>query len=163
MAFRVSEAVNGLTTDLDVSSPEQIVRLLRQCDAQMFAGFGGWDGMLDDSTLTALCKVMVPEDYVCWLLSPRFPVQLARIGCGMCSISASKLWKIRRRCVQVWCCCCRSCCAQCQLVFLVSNTQWGWHFRSTCSLYVSSVQHGVPKALAVRHWSFAVPIRNRGW
>lgn len=51
---RVTETPNPLTTDLDVSSPIEIVRLLRQSDAQLFAGFGGWDGVLDDRTLQCM-------------------------------------------------------------------------------------------------------------
>ena len=54
---RVSESPNALTTDIDVSSPEQIVRILRQSDAQMFAGYGGWDGLFDKRTINALCQV----------------------------------------------------------------------------------------------------------
>jgi hypothetical protein len=54
---RISESVNALTADIDVTPPVGIVRLLRQSDAQMFAGFGGWEGVFDDGVLNVLTEV----------------------------------------------------------------------------------------------------------
>ena len=52
-----TERSNCLTEDIDVAEPQGIVRLLRQVDAQMFSGFDGKEGLLDVSTLDALCAL----------------------------------------------------------------------------------------------------------
>jgi N-acetylmuramic acid 6-phosphate (MurNAc-6-P) etherase len=51
---RITESANDFTSDLDVQSPAGILRLLRQVDAQLFAGFGTDSGMFDASTLTSI-------------------------------------------------------------------------------------------------------------
>lgn len=38
-ALRVTECPNYVTQNLDVSSPEEVVRMFRQTDAQIFAGW----------------------------------------------------------------------------------------------------------------------------
>lgn len=53
----ITEQSNALTTEIDVASPESAVRMLRQVDAQMFAGFGGMDGLNDDTILQTMCDV----------------------------------------------------------------------------------------------------------
>jgi N-acetylmuramic acid 6-phosphate (MurNAc-6-P) etherase len=50
----ISERVNNLTRNLDVVGPRGIVRLLRQCDTQIFAGWEEWSGMSDIPTLESL-------------------------------------------------------------------------------------------------------------
>lgn len=50
----ISERVNDLTRNLDVVGPRGIVRLLRQCDAQIFAGWEEWSGLSDAPTLECL-------------------------------------------------------------------------------------------------------------
>lgn len=56
MAFNqpISERVNSLTRNLDVVGPRGIVRLLRQCDTQIFAGWEEWDSLSDEKTLKSL-------------------------------------------------------------------------------------------------------------
>ena len=44
---RVTELANELTTHLDSVSPEGLVRLLRQSDAQLFSGWGGLPSVCD--------------------------------------------------------------------------------------------------------------------
>ncbi len=56
-APRITELPNPLTHDIDVASPVGIVRLLRQSDAQMFAGFKEWEGLLDGAFLESLSQV----------------------------------------------------------------------------------------------------------
>lgn len=47
MAARISEMRNVITSDMDSVSPVGLLRLLRQVDAQVFAGFGTEASMLD--------------------------------------------------------------------------------------------------------------------
>jgi len=44
---RITEARNVITTDIDVANSSSLVRLLRQCDAQLFAGFDTHPSLLD--------------------------------------------------------------------------------------------------------------------
>ena len=53
----VTETANELTMDLDVVDPLGVVRLLRQTDAQIFAGWRDFPGLYDDRTLQALANV----------------------------------------------------------------------------------------------------------
>jgi hypothetical protein len=50
----ITERSNDLTRNLDVVGPRGIVRLLRQCDTQIFAGWEEWDGLCDETTLQTL-------------------------------------------------------------------------------------------------------------
>ena len=53
----ITERSNVLTEDIDVASPVELVRLLRQGDAQLFSGFEGLDGICDESTLDTICLI----------------------------------------------------------------------------------------------------------
>ncbi len=53
----ITETRNCLTENLDIADPVGIVRLLRQSDSQMFAGFDTWPGLLDEETLEAMALV----------------------------------------------------------------------------------------------------------
>lgn len=53
----ITETPNALTTEIDVASPIEIVRLLRSTDAQIFGGFGGHLGMADVQTLGAIATL----------------------------------------------------------------------------------------------------------
>ncbi len=53
----ITESPNELTTDIDVASPLEIVRLLRDCDAQMFTGYRSYPKMGDDDIVERLVKV----------------------------------------------------------------------------------------------------------
>jgi N-acetylmuramic acid 6-phosphate (MurNAc-6-P) etherase len=57
MAF--TERSNALTEDIDVASPEGIVRILRQGDAQIFSGFDGEEGLWDEKYLDVIADVAV--------------------------------------------------------------------------------------------------------
>ena len=50
----VTELPNSLTQDLDIANARGIVRLLRQCDAQVFAGWGPYVSLNDRPTFTTL-------------------------------------------------------------------------------------------------------------
>lgn len=45
---RVTERANALSESLDASSSAEIVRVLRAVDAQLWSGFGGMEGVLDE-------------------------------------------------------------------------------------------------------------------
>jgi N-acetylmuramic acid 6-phosphate (MurNAc-6-P) etherase len=53
----ITETPNELTSDIDIASPVQIVRLLRAADAQMFAGYGGYPGLYDPETLAKMARL----------------------------------------------------------------------------------------------------------
>jgi len=44
----ITESPNELTTDIDVASPEEMVRLLRASDAQIYNGYRGFPALCDD-------------------------------------------------------------------------------------------------------------------
>jgi len=50
----ITELPNALTQDLDLADARGIVRLLRQCDAQVFAGWGPFVSLNDKPTFDAL-------------------------------------------------------------------------------------------------------------
>lgn len=49
---------NNLTEGIDVTSNTGIVRMLRQSDAQVFAGWGGLPGINDEEVLSVLNKII---------------------------------------------------------------------------------------------------------
>lgn len=53
----ITESSNPLTEDLDRASPLGVVRLLRACDSQIFGGFGGYPGLLDEEVLQGLARL----------------------------------------------------------------------------------------------------------
>lgn len=60
----ISERSNNLTRNLDVVGSRGVVRLLRQCDTQIFAGWEEWTGLSDIPTLEkleALADAILPE------------------------------------------------------------------------------------------------------
>lgn len=60
----ITERSNDLTRNLDVVGPRGVVRLLRQCDTQIFAGWEEWTGLSDIPTLEkleALADAILPE------------------------------------------------------------------------------------------------------
>ncbi|EGD80773.1 glucokinase regulatory protein [Salpingoeca rosetta] len=57
MSKSVTETSNELTDGLDMASPEQIVRLLRQADAQMFSGWREFPGINDTSTIDTMAEL----------------------------------------------------------------------------------------------------------
>lgn len=54
----VTEKPNSLTEDLDVAGSRGIVRLLRQSDAQVFAGWGPYVGLYDQPTQDTLAGIV---------------------------------------------------------------------------------------------------------
>ena len=54
----ITELPNELTTDIDVASPEGIVRLLRACDAQIHSGYRAYPALSDDETVSRIVKVI---------------------------------------------------------------------------------------------------------
>lgn len=72
----ITESANPLTLDIDEAGPTEIVRLLRQCDAQVFTGYLGHPGILDDEVLEEaarvawkLSRVLLAGDSGCVVLS----------------------------------------------------------------------------------------------
>ena len=53
----ITETANSLTAELDAASPLGLVRLLRQSDAQLFAGWSTFAGTSDASCVAALCAL----------------------------------------------------------------------------------------------------------
>ena len=53
----ITESSNELTSDIDVATPLQMVRLLRAADGQLFSGYGGYAGMYDSETLITLARL----------------------------------------------------------------------------------------------------------
>lgn len=53
----ITETPNPLTGDIDLASPLGIVRLLRQTDAQIFAGYGTYPGLYDSDTLERMAEL----------------------------------------------------------------------------------------------------------
>ncbi|CAI6002315.1 unnamed protein product [Closterium sp. NIES-65] len=40
-----------MSSAIDVASPDEIVRIFRACDAQLFAGYAGYPGLMDEETI----------------------------------------------------------------------------------------------------------------
>lgn len=57
VAYSITESPNPLTHRIDEASPLEILRLLRQCDAQLFAGYLEFPGLLDEETLQTAARV----------------------------------------------------------------------------------------------------------
>eukprot|EP00048_Salpingoeca_helianthica_P018073 m.240581 g.240581 ORF g.240581 m.240581 type:complete len:597 (+) comp23477_c0_seq1:25-1815(+) len=74
----ITEQSNALTTEIDLATPEGAVRMLRQADAQMFSGFGGLEGLNDESVLEAMCAVARAAHKT--ILAPEGVIVLS--GCG---------------------------------------------------------------------------------
>ena len=53
----ITELSNYITRQIDVGTSAEIVRLLRQCDAQLFAGWEKWPSIYDKQTGEAMAKV----------------------------------------------------------------------------------------------------------
>lgn len=56
-SLTITESANPLTSNIDVAGPTEIVRLLRQCDAQVFTGYLGYPAILDDEVLEEAARV----------------------------------------------------------------------------------------------------------
>lgn len=74
----ITETPNCLTSDIDLASPLEIVRLLRAADAQIFAGYGGYPGLYDPETLEKLARLALECARI--LRSPRGRVVLSGAG-----------------------------------------------------------------------------------
>lgn len=83
---RVTEQPNAITTDIDVASSEGVVRLLRQCDAQLFAGFDTQPGLMDDPPLQALHALATAVEMV---VRSAAPDDLIVCRCGCVSVTHS--------------------------------------------------------------------------
>jgi N-acetylmuramic acid 6-phosphate (MurNAc-6-P) etherase len=75
---RVTELPNPLTVDIDVASPEGMVRLLGASDAQLFSGYGGLPGLCDEEVVAATARAAALAAAA--LRHPRGRVFMA--GCG---------------------------------------------------------------------------------
>lgn len=53
----ITELANDITKDIDSGSPTEIVRLLRQCDAQIFSGWGKWPSIYDEQARQSMDKI----------------------------------------------------------------------------------------------------------
>ncbi|MGB9624318.1 MAG: hypothetical protein ACPMAQ_05595 [Phycisphaerae bacterium] len=54
----ITETPNELTTDIDVASPEGIVRLLRASDAQIYNGYRTFPALCDDEIIAKMVRVV---------------------------------------------------------------------------------------------------------
>ncbi|MDK2970703.1 MAG: hypothetical protein PWP23_458 [Candidatus Sumerlaeota bacterium] len=54
----ITESSNELTRDLDISSPLEMARLMRQSDEQMFSGYRGFPGLLDDEIVGKMARLV---------------------------------------------------------------------------------------------------------
>lgn len=57
MSQPITETQNPLTLGMDVADPAGMVRLLRQSDAQLFAGYDTWASLGDEEMLESLARV----------------------------------------------------------------------------------------------------------
>jgi N-acetylmuramic acid 6-phosphate (MurNAc-6-P) etherase len=53
----ITETPNSLSSDIDLASPAEIVRILRQADAQIFAGYRAYPGLYDSATIDCLASL----------------------------------------------------------------------------------------------------------
>lgn len=53
----ITESTNALSADIDLASPDAIVRILRQTDAQIFSGYLGYVGLYDPEHIDGLIKL----------------------------------------------------------------------------------------------------------
>lgn len=51
---RITEQINPLSIDLDIVGPVGIVRILRQCDAQIFSGWSHFPSLNDEEIISIL-------------------------------------------------------------------------------------------------------------
>ena len=77
-ATRVTEATNPLTEGLDLASPDDLVRMLAACDAQLFVGSNGLPGLYSDVIVSAAADGALA--IASTLAHPRGHVIIA--GCG---------------------------------------------------------------------------------
>ena len=54
MPTSITEQSNFLSADIDLASPTEIVRILREADSQTFSGYLGFPGLYDEETLSTL-------------------------------------------------------------------------------------------------------------
>lgn len=54
----ITERPNELTRDIDIGSASDIVRILRQCDSQIFSGWKHFQSIYDEETIFAMEKVV---------------------------------------------------------------------------------------------------------
>jgi N-acetylmuramic acid 6-phosphate (MurNAc-6-P) etherase len=47
----ITETSNEVTEEIDVCNPKEILRILRQCDQQIFSGWRQYPGIFDDEIL----------------------------------------------------------------------------------------------------------------
>lgn len=74
----ITETPNVLSSDVDMASSDEIVRILRQTDAQIFSGFLAYPGFYDEETLETL--VQLAERASKTLSKPKGYVALAGAG-----------------------------------------------------------------------------------
>jgi len=75
----ITEIPNELTRDIDIATPKGIVQLLRQSDAQMFAGYSTYPGPMDPETLEQIERCMAA---VAGLLRARGQRKVVIAGAG---------------------------------------------------------------------------------
>lgn len=78
-ALPITERANSLTDDIDVATPSEIIRLLRQCDSQLFSGWSKWPGLYDHETLETMKTIS--EEILSVLHSPENSM-IVLSGCG---------------------------------------------------------------------------------
>lgn len=77
-ARSITETPNFLSADIDLATPAEIVRILRQADAQIFAGYLGYPGLFDSATIELLARLA--ERAARTLASPKGRIVISGAG-----------------------------------------------------------------------------------
>ena len=75
----ITERANSLTEGIDIATPLEIARLLRQCDSQLFAGWGKWPGLYDQEISQAMAGI---SDEIFGVLRRPEDSTVVLSGCG---------------------------------------------------------------------------------
>eukprot|EP00762_Andalucia_godoyi_P000911 ANDGO_03845.mRNA.1 N-acetylmuramic acid 6-phosphate etherase len=79
--LRITEQSNVLTSNIDVCDTIGVLRLLRQSDAQLFAGFGPFPGLCDEETQLKISQIAFLMRDVMFTANDR-PSAVVFSGCG---------------------------------------------------------------------------------
>ena len=58
-SLRITESRNELTTDIDVIDSNGIIRVLRNCDAQLFSGYREYENIFEIKDMDNVINVLV--------------------------------------------------------------------------------------------------------
>jgi N-acetylmuramic acid 6-phosphate (MurNAc-6-P) etherase len=58
MPASITELANELSESIDIATPNEIVKILRACDGQLFCGFKGYDSVYDVNVMGVIEKLV---------------------------------------------------------------------------------------------------------